>query len=264
MLAPADPLLAQQSVHTLVFVLDGFLRNLPMAVLHDGEQFLVEKYTIALSPGLQLLPPISEQPLDIANHPRTLTSGLSEERPGFTALPNVATEIEQVKDLVPTQVLLNQSFVKSNLQTRLRRIPPTIVHFATHGQFSSKVEDTFLLTWDNRLTIQELETLLTGQGDRHPIDLLILSACQTARGDDRATLGLAGMAVRAGARSTLATLWSVSDASTAELVTDFYQKLTHQTTKAEALRQAQLALLHSQNYAHPYFWAPFVLVGNWQ
>ena len=264
LLAPAKPLLAQQSIHTLVFVLDGVLRNLPMAVLHDGEQFLVEKYTIALSPGLQLLPPISEHPLDIANQPRTLTSGLSEERPGFTALPNVVTEIEQVQELVPTQVLLNQSFVKANLQERLPRIAPTIVHFATHGQFSSNVEDTFLLTWDNRLTIQELEALLTEQGDRHPIDLLILSACQTARGDHRATLGLAGMAVRAGARSTLATLWSISDASTAELVTDFYQKLTDQNTKADALRQAQLSLLHSKNYAHPYFWAPFVLVGNWQ
>ncbi|MBT9314016.1 CHAT domain-containing protein [Leptothoe spongobia] len=263
LIEPAESLLAQHSIHTLVFVPDGFLRNVPMAVLHDGNQFLIEKYTIALSPGLQLLPS-SSQPLDISNQPLTLASGLSEQRSGFVALPNVVTELEQVQQLTPTETFLNQTFITPNLQAQLDVNDFPIIHLATHGQFSSKLEDTFLLTWNDRLTIQDLENLLSHQEYRQPIELLILSACQTARGDDRAALGLAGIAVRAGARSILSTLWSVADDSTAQLITSFYQNLTQQTTKAEALRQAQLSLLHSNDFNHPYFWGPFVLVGNWQ
>lgn len=101
--------------------------------------------------------------------------------------------------------------------------------------------------------------------NRRPIEILILSACQTAAGDKRAALGLAGVAVRSGARSTIATLWSVQDNSTAELITHFYAALKQPgITRAEALRQAQLSLLRSLDYQHPYYWAPFVLVGNWR
>ena len=263
LLEPAEALLTERQIDTLVFVTDGFLRNVPMAVLHDGGQFLVEKYTIALSTGLQLFPSASVQ-LDIADRPKTLVSGLSEQRLGFEALPNVETEIAQVQQLTPTEILLNQTFNTTNLQDQLKGKAFPILHLATHGQFSSNLEETFLLTWDGRLTIQDMEALLSDQEYRQPIELLILSACQTARGDDQATLGLAGMAVRAGARSTLSTLWSVADASTAQFITHFYKSLTQQTTKAEALRQSQLALLHSKQYNHPYYWAPFVLVGNWQ
>ncbi|MEO1403555.1 MAG: CHAT domain-containing protein [Cyanobacteria bacterium J06635_1] len=264
LIEPAESLLAKYSIQTLVFVPDGFLRNVPMAVLHDGEQFLVERYALALSPGLQLLPSTSQQPLDIADQPQTLASGLSTQRPGFAALPNVEMEIEQVQQLTPTATLLNQTFNTANLQAQLQANAFPILHLATHGQFSSNLEETFLLTWDDRLSIQALEALLAPQEYRQPIELLILSACQTARGDDQAALGLAGIAVRAGARSIVSTLWSVADASTAQFITHFYQNLTQQTTKAGALRQAQLSLLHAQNYNHPYFWAPFVLVGNWQ
>jgi len=102
------------------------------------------------------------------------------------------------------------------------------------------------------------------QNQRQPIELLVLSACQTAAGDNRAALGLAGVAVRSGARSTLATLWSVDDQSTSSFMIEFYQALAQpQVTKAKALRQAQLALLKQPEFKHPYFWAPFVLVGNW-
>lgn len=263
LIKPAEQILAEREVQTLVFVTDGFLRNVPMAVLHDGEQFLLEKYTIALSPGLQLFPSASER-LDIATQPQTLASGLFEQRPGFEALPNVKKELEQVQQLTSTETLLNQRFSADNLKVQLQNNTFPILHLATHGQFSSNLEETFLLTWDGRLDIQTLEALLSPQAYRQPIELLILSACQTARGDEQATLGLAGIAVRAGARSTLSTLWSVADASTADFITHFYQNLTQQTTKAEAVRQAQLTLVHSSKYNHPYYWAPFVLVGNWQ
>ena len=129
-----------------------------------------------------------------------------------------------------------------------------------------EAENTFLLTYNERVNVKNLDQLLR-ESDRprgNPIELLILSACQTAAGDKRATLGLAGLAVRSGARSTLATLWSVQDQSTAELMTHFYKALQPGVSKAQALRQAQLKLLNSPQYQNPYFWAPFVLVGNWQ
>ena len=137
---------------------------------------------------------------------------------------------------------------------------------ATHGQFSSNPEETFILTWNDKINVKELEKLLKLREttEDSPIELLVLSACQTASGDNRAALGLAGLAVRSGARSTLATLWSAKDQSTAKLMVKFYQALTREgVSKAEALRQAQLEMLQSPRYQDPFYWAPFVLVGNW-
>lgn len=275
LLRPAQADLESQNIKTLVFVLDGFLRRLPLAVLHDGKQYLVERYNLALNPGLQLL----ESPADTQTNSRTLASkqfktlavGLTEARQGFIALPGVAAEIKQVAEKTSAQVLLDRNFTRLSLQKKVDAAPFSLVHLATHGQFSSKAEDTFLLTWDSRINVKDLDQLLRGQAEsstirsRQPIELLVLSACQTAQGDNRATLGLAGVAIRSGARSTLATLWSVDDQSTAQLMSEFYRLfLQGNSTKAEALRQAQLSLLRSTSYQHPYYWAPFVLVGNWR
>jgi CHAT domain-containing protein len=137
---------------------------------------------------------------------------------------------------------------------------------ATHGQFGSNPDETFVLAWDTPIKVREFQNLLRSRerGDSNPVELLVLSACQTAAGDKQAALGLAGMAVRSGARSTLATLWAVKDESTALLMTEFYRELTQaQINKAEALRQAQLTLVQSSQFQHPFYWAPFVLVGNW-
>ena len=143
-----------------------------------------------------------------------------------------------------------------------------MVHLATHGQFSSQADNTFILTWSDRLNINQLNNLLRGRNPRNqePLELLVLSACETLIGDKRATLGLAGIAVRAGARSTVATLWRVNDEATASLMGNFYGELSKQSsnvTKAEALRQAQLTLLNDSRFNRPYFWASYVLVGNW-
>jgi CHAT domain-containing protein len=106
--------------------------------------------------------------------------------------------------------------------------------------------------------------LRTRRQQNDPIELMVLSACQTAEGDDRAALGLAGMAIRSGARSTLATLWAVNDESTAALMTQFYQELSNaDLSKAEALRLAQIKILQNPEFSHPYYWSPFVLIGNW-
>jgi CHAT domain-containing protein len=178
----------------------------------------------------------------------------------------VELEVENIAAQLPAKVFLNQQFTRETLQEQIETTPFPVVHLATHGQFSSKADNTFLLTWNSRIKVKDLDQLLQvrQRQDTNPIELLVLSACQTATGDKRAALGLAGLAVRSGARSTLATLWSVNDESTAQLMVEFYRQLTQsQVSKAQALRQAQLTLLRQPNYQHPFYWAPFVLVGNW-
>jgi CHAT domain-containing protein/uncharacterized protein HemY len=262
LIRPAESDLAASEIKTLVFALDGELKNLPMAVLHDGQQYLLEKYSIALTPSLQLLEP---RPLT-REHIKLLVGGLSEARLGFSPLPGVESEVKQIGSKITAQVLLNQQFTSAALQDQINAAPFSVVHLATHGQFSSNAENTFILAWDKPINVNELSGLLQARAknERQPIELLVLSACQTAAGDNRAALGLAGVAVRSGARSTLATLWSVDDQSTSSFMVEFYQALAQSNvTKAQALRHAQLALLKQPQFRHPYYWAPFVLLGNW-
>ncbi|NJR64848.1 MAG: CHAT domain-containing protein [Leptolyngbyaceae cyanobacterium CRU_2_3] len=269
LIRPAEPDLQNSGVKTLVFVLDGVLRNIPMAVLHDGTEYLVEKpYSLALTPGLQLL---ESQPLE-PRQMKVLLGGLSEARPpNFPPLANVIAEFASIQSEVrDSQELLNDRFTTEEIQKAISTVPFPVVHLATHGVFNSNREDTFILTWNNQLNIDQLSKLLqsTEVGRRRPIELLVLSACETAEGDDRAALGLAGVAVRAGARSTVATLWQVNDEAMSMLMKQFYQELVKpNVTKAEALQQAQRSLLQNANYpqyARPYYWSAVVLVGNWQ
>lgn len=255
--------LANSPVKTLVFVLDGNLRSVPMSVLYDGKQYLIEKYSVALTPGLQLINP---QPLRQRSL-EALIAGVSEFRPpNFPALPHVSSELQEIHAEVSSRVLLNQQFTAQTLQNQIATHPFPVIHLATHGQFSSNADSTFILAWDQQIKANALDALLRSKKDAgaDAIELLVLSACQTATGDKRAALGIAGVVVRAGARSTLASLWNVNDASTAFLMSQFYRVIaSRQTTKAEALRQAQLALLKHPQYDRPLFWAPYVLVGNW-
>ena len=262
LIRPAESELAKNGIKTLVFVLDGALRGVPVAALHDGQQYLIEKYNVALTPGLQLF---SSQTVAL-NPLNVLVGGLTESRQGFAALPGVKKEVEEIANSVSVEVLLDGNFTRDRLENQVHTQNFPIVHLATHGQFSSQADQTFLITWDNKINVKDLDQLLRERDkiSRNPIELLILSACQTAVGDKRAALGLAGVAVRSGARSTLATLWSIQDQSTANFMTEFYQAINQPNiSKAQALRQAQLSLLHSPQYQHPYYWAPFVLVGNW-
>ncbi|MGC9504508.1 CHAT domain-containing protein [Baaleninema sp.] len=259
---PAEADLQNADIETLVFVLDGPLRNLPMSVLYDGDRYLVEEYSLVLSPGLQLLEP---RPLDNSQL-QAVIAGLSEARQGFEPLPEVESEIARIASEIPSQIQLNQQFTTEATRAALARASNPVLHLATHGQFSSDAEDTFIVTWDGKLRVSELGSILQRRDETRSgaLELLVLSACQTARGDDRAVLGLAGLAIESGARSTVATLWSVRDRSTANLMVEFYRQLSRPgTNKAEALRQAQLSLLSQPEYDHPFFWAPFVLVGNW-
>ena len=269
LIGPAN--LESSEVPTLVFVLDGPLRNIPMAVLHDGQKYLIEKYNLALTLGLKLTAAEPFQPGKI----KVLAAGVTKSFPelGFpNELPAVKYELDRIKKKFQpnVEVLEQEEFTQMKLQEQLQRSKFNLVHLATHGRFSSNEDNTFILTGDKpgqeRLNIDQLQNLLKVKGQSPAIELLVLSACNTAEGDARAVLGLAGVAVRAGARSTIATLWGANDQATAELMgNEFYPRLAAETpiSKAQALRDSQLALLDNPQYNHPYYWAPFVLVGNW-
>jgi len=265
LIEPEQDKLARSGVKTLVFVLDGSLRNIPMSVLYDGNQYLVQKYAIALTPGLQLLNPRSLAGIKLD----TLVAGISQEiqigKRNFTRLANVEQEMKDIQAILPGQKLLNQEFSQANLQSKLKGRNFPIVHLATHGKFSSNSDETYILAWNQLVKVKDLNSLLSsGEIGQAPktIELLVLSACETAQGDRRAALGLAGLAIRSGARSTLATLWQVDDLYTAELMRKFYQELVKpNTTRAEALRRIQLEFIADKKEI--YYWSPFVLIGSW-
>jgi len=161
--------------------------------------------------------------------------------------------------------LLNQDFQTETLEQELRESRYGILHIATHGKFSTDAKDSFLLTFDGKLTMNKLDQLIgLFRYRQDPLELLTLSACQTAVGDDRAALGLAGVAIKAGARSALATLWFINDEASAELISEFYRQLRDPAvSKAMAIQRAQIKLLGDRVYDHPAYWSPFLLLNNW-
>ncbi|MBV6622415.1 MAG: CHAT domain-containing protein [Rivularia sp. (in: Bacteria)] len=255
-----------QAVETLVFVLDTELRNIPMAILYDqkNKKYLIEKkYALSILPTSRLFNlRRSSEKLKI------LAGGISEalevENRKFEAI-NAKDELAQIAELASTQKLLNQEFNQKTLQQKLQNQDFTVLHLATHGNFSSNPEQTYILAYDELLRPNDINRLLGNENQQsNRIELLVLSACQTAEGDNRATLGLAGLAVRAGADSTLATLWKVNDEFTIKLIKRFYQELSAGVSKSEALHRAQKALVYGQKYRNePYDWGAYVLVGNW-
>jgi CHAT domain-containing protein len=261
LVAPYAETLAAQEIDTLVFVPDGPLRSIPMAALHDGERFLVERYAVAVTPSLNLISPKKLDPRGA----RILLAGVSEQAQGYPELAFVPGELASIQGLYGGEVLLDDGFRTGRLEEELRERPPGILHLASHAEFGSDARSSFVLTHDGRLTMDQLARLVeSGRFGEEPLELLVLSACETAAGDDRAALGLAGVAVRAGARSAMGSLWSVSDRATSELVVGFYQELgKRDTSKAQALRRAQLALLSQQGFEHPYYWASFLVINNW-
>jgi CHAT domain-containing protein len=181
------------------------------------------------------------------------------------ALPGVDTEIKQLAEQNHTAYLLNESFSLQNFIQILQEQPHDTLHIASHGFFGSTAEESFIMTHDKILNLNQLEALLSSDYFKlHPIDLLTLSACQTAEGDDRSPLGISGVAIKAKVHSALGSLWPVADEATAQLMTTFYQSMNKpQQTKAKALQEAMLGILAQKNFASPSFWSPFILIGNW-
>jgi len=259
--APLEPLLAKNAIDTVVFIPDGPLRGIPVAALNDGKAFLIERYAFATAPGLTLVEP---RPIAEGAQLQILVNGITEAVQNYPALPFVEDELASLKEQFAGGVVLRDGdFKLSSLEKAMRGTPYTIVHIASHGEFDSNPKKSFVLTYDGRLDMDGLEQMMRLARFREdPIELLTLSACRTAAGDERAALGLAGVAVKAGARSALATLWYVNDQASGMLIADFYRGLA-KTSKAKALQQAQRELLADARFRHPIYWAPFLLIGNW-
>lgn len=243
----------------LSFVLDAPFQTIPMGILHDGQQYLAATHLLSnsLQLGQSVMPSASSN---------ALFAGLSEQAPSFSEplapagispLPETEFEAAALKRYLRSKVLLDSDFTAGQLEDAVAEDDYRIVHISTHGQFSSVPERTFLVAWDKLLDIQEMAQIFQRAGN---IDLLVLSACQSAVGDERSTLGLAGLAVQSGARSAIASLWLVDSTGSSVLIDRFYQALAQGLTNNEALQQAQLTLIQSTAFSHPFYWASFVLI----
>ncbi|PSB33069.1 CHAT domain-containing protein [Stenomitos frigidus] len=265
LLAQGRTQLDTAKIDTLVFVPDSKLRNVPMSALYDGKQFLVENFATTVALNLQL-----QNPKPLPKQLRVLAASLTDPPANFAnfaKLENVNKELTAIANAGITVIpIQDKQFTTQAFNQKINQSSFSIVHLATHGQFSSDPQKTFLLTASGSIKVDDIGTLFRTRGLNRTdeIELLVLSACETASGDNRATLGIAGTTVRAGARSAIASLWSLDDESSVELMKQFYQQLGKGSiSRAEALRQAQLALIKSEQYAYPRYWAPLILLGNW-
>jgi CHAT domain-containing protein len=259
---PIENILMTQQIYTLIFAPDGVLRLIPLSTLHNGNQFLVENFAIGLIPAIGLTQTQAFNKTDI----QILINGLSEARQGFSSLPSVTNEIQDIRKMFESDhVLTNNQYTIDNLTIEFSKNNYNIVHIATHGIFAGKKTDSFLLTYDGKLTMDQLEILVGQNHNRNQsVDLLTLSACQTALGNERAALGLAGVAVKAGVKSVVATLWYVDDEATSIAIREFYRQLMKPgISKAKALQNTQKKLIDNPRFWQPLYWAPFLLIGNW-
>ncbi|WP_421655239.1 CHAT domain-containing protein [Leptothermofonsia sp. ETS-13] len=284
MVAPIESELQARGIGNLAYISDTGLRFIPMVALHDGKQFLVEKYSFGLMPSFSL----TDTRYTSLKNATVLAMGASEfaDQP---PLPAVPTELKVItKDLWRGSSFLNQDFTLANLRAQRTEEPYQIIHLATHGEFQpGALSNSYIQLWDTRLQLDQLRQL---GWSNPPVELLVLSTCRTALGSDDAELGFAGFAVQAGAKTALASLWSVSDEGTLALMTEFYRQLQTAPIKAEALRQAQIAMLKGEvqidgdqlrgsrggglvlpatlvvgskrTLNHPYYWASFTLIGS--
>ncbi len=259
---PLSEELVDQNIDTLVVAPDGILRLIPFSALNNGSRFLIEAMAVSTVSAASLTALES----DSADRHLALLNGLTVEKEGFAPLPYVAKELAAIKKMVPGKVLMDEAFTLPNLWSEINGQDYNIVHMASHAVFGSRPENSFLLTYSGKLYVDELEQLVSASKYRGKIlDLLMLSACETAMGDERAAFGLAGVALSAGAKSTVATLWEADDQAAALVVEEFYKQFVgSDTSKAKALQAAQLKLLESDGFNHPSFWAAFTLIGNWK
>ncbi|BAZ26472.1 hypothetical protein NIES4073_73800 [Kalymmatonema gypsitolerans NIES-4073] len=266
-----------KGIDTLVFALDTNLRNIPLAalVVDDKEKtpkYLIDNYALALAPRLEIPKPKTLQGKGL----KVLVAGLTE--PDLELVPtkypklnNVGKEIEAIEKIpnsnFSVSVLLDKNFKIEDFKKEINASAFKVLHLATHGEFSSSPEKTFLLARDGSIYINQIGDIFRKQAQRQPepIEMLVLSACETAAGDKRATLGISGVGVRAGARSAIASLWTLDDEISVDFTKIFYQQLIDPkvTTKAQALQKAQIELKKLSGREHPRYWAPYILLGNW-
>ena len=273
LIRPMEAALGAAGVRTLVFAPDAALRTIPMAALFDGKQYLIERYAVATIPALQLVEP---RPFEPGGELRVLRTGLSQAVAGQAALPQVRRELEGIGALYPSgDLLIDSDFTADRLQGLLAQNRYWVVHIASHGEFRNDASEAYLQTAGGPLLMdvlagsisqfrfRGLSTTSTGPATT-ALELIVLSACETAEGDERAALGLAGLAIKSGARSAIGTLWNVNDQAASDLIVEFYRQLKTNpaVSKAEALRRAQRKTLEGR-FEHPQYWSPFLLISNW-
>lgn len=322
LLRPLEDSIRANKIDTIVFVADTSLRTMPLAALHDGHQYAIEKYAVANVTGLSMTntsaPPkaamtaliagASSFGLAVEKYASLQSAGLAElaesaampdtvsnldkgrllrsvsantKRQDFRALstraeqldalrtalalPGVSKEVYALRSILPGSTLLDAEFTLNAFTLAAQSAQYRILHVASHGMFGGSASTSYILTYDDFLTLDGLQSMLKGeQFQQHPIELLSLSACETAAGNERAPLGISGAAMKARARSVLGTLWPVDDEAAVKIMGNFYSGLAQQKlSKAQALRQAQMKLLRQPQLSHPFFWAPFALIGNW-
>jgi filamentous hemagglutinin family protein len=252
--------LTKEDIKTLVIVPDESLRLMPFSPLLDGNQYLIEKYAIVTIPAINLT---DMKPCYKLNKINILLSGLSTGKP---PLPFVYDELSGIKKIMGTgTLLLNEEFSTQNLYQQFQNNSFDMIVIATHGVFNRSSKESYLQTYDGKLMMDDFGSMIqSGLYRKQQIELISLSACDTAVGDERSALGLGGVALKAGARSAIATLWSVSDKATCLTTTEFYRQLKNKReSKAKALQSAQLKMISHDRYYHPGYWSPFLLIGNW-
>ena len=283
LIAPLEAELQQQGINNLAFILDAGMRSIPLAALHDGEQFVLEKYSLGLMPSLSLTDTKYADVKDM----EVLAMG-TETFSELPDLPAVPVEINTIaNEIWSGKSLLGEKFTPNNLIAARSKTPFGIVHLATHAEFNTgKPNNSYIQFWDEKVGLDKLRQL----GLNKPtVELMILSACRTALGNEDAELGFGGLANQAGVKSALGSLWTVSDEGTLGFMTTLYEQLKVAPIKAEALRQAQLAMIRgdvklqdgklvtpeievplpenlaalgNENLNHPYFWSAFTIIGS--
>jgi len=284
LIAPIEPQLQEASINTLLFSMENGMRTLPIAAMHDGKQFLVEKYSLGMIPSFGLL----DAKYKTLEKAKVLAMGANTFETQ-APLPAVSTELSVVNQIWQGKVFLNQDFNRFNLVEPRRGNRYQIVHLATHAEFNSgSTDNSYIQLWNDKLRLSEMSKLGWKEAE---VDLLTLSACRTAIGNKEAEMGFAGLAVASGVQSALASIWSVSDEGTLALMTEFYHQLRSAKVKSEALRQAQLAMIQGKlkiesgqlrgsgmrgnvalpqelssltntNLSHPYYWSGFTMIGS--
>jgi CHAT domain-containing protein len=242
-------------------VAQGSLRTIPVGALHDGRQFVVDKLAVAVTPSLELtdLLPASRRKGSL------LSVGLTESVEGMSPPRYADAEVQAIRTMYGGKLLMNKQFSTPSLEEEIKDQGVAIVHVASHTVVSDDARNSFVMAHDGRITMDRLSQLVgLEQYRQQPLDLLTLSACETPTDDDRAALGLNGVAVKTGARTALATLWIADDETTSELISEFYRQLQDPSlSKAVALQRAQQKIIAQRGHNHPNFWAAFLLINNW-
>ncbi|MEY4210661.1 MAG: hypothetical protein RLZ92_1042 [Pseudomonadota bacterium] len=279
--------LLESKTQVIIYVPDRSLRAIPLAAFSDGKNFVVEQYPVVTLPSLQLQNLVRNRQQKqsrallvglskpdgsaIDSLPHTLIgkiSGKKLQREALVeqlSLPSVEKEINTVSNNIENTKLLNNQFTASALKNDISTGEYGKVHIASHGYFGKNAKDSFIMAYDQNVNLIDFKNSLDADSlKREPIDLLTLSACKTAEGDDRMLLGFSGLAVKSNVLSAVGSLWSINDDATMEFMRLFYQGLDHSLNKAEAMRDAQVNMIKSKKFRHPFYWSPFILIGNWQ